>query len=84
MKRSWRVIGCGVAFLLAAPGIASAQTPSGVAGSAASESKPSRKRDPAKMGIADITACMRANVEDRKDHEALKRFLRRRNGLSTK
>ena len=51
MKRSWCVLGCGVAFLLAA-GIVSAQAPS-------------EKRDPAQMGIADITACMRANVVDR-------------------
>lgn len=65
MKRSGCVIGCGVALLLAAPGIASAQAPSGAARSAPSGSKPSKQRDPAKMGIADITACMRANVVDR-------------------
>jgi hypothetical protein len=46
------VLGCGLALLLAAPGIASGQA------------RP-EKRDPAQMSVADITACMRANVVDR-------------------
>ena len=55
MKRSWCALACGVALLLSAPGIASEEAPSNAP----------EKRDPAQMGVADITACMRANVVDR-------------------
>jgi hypothetical protein len=46
------VLGWGLLFLLVAPGAASGEAPSA-------------KRDPAQMSVADIRACMRANVVDR-------------------
>lgn len=52
MKRSWSSLCCGAALLLAAPGIASSEAPGA-------------KRDPATMSVAEIRACMRANVVDR-------------------
>ena len=64
MKRSARVLGCGMALLLAA---GAGRTASG---EAQAEAAPARteagqRREPAAMSVADIDACMRANVVDR-------------------
>jgi hypothetical protein len=52
-------------LLLSPLGVASAQEPPGGAGEASADAAHPAQRDPGRMSVADVAACMRGNVVDR-------------------